>query len=146
MNRHLPLALGAMALGCLLLLPHPVMADPPAHARNDHHHRHHDRHWDAPRDDYPWHGYVVERLPPRPRVAHYHGDRYYYSRGHWYRPFGPGFVVVRPPAGLVVSFLPDFHTTLYFGGVPYYQAGPVFYVWSPRARAYVVTDWPYHHW
>ena len=180
MNRHLASTLiGASALGLLLLQPVTVMADPPAHARNensakyrgysqtdsrhddrrddywrehdarrDDRHGDHDRdtrHWDA-QNYYPPRGYVVHRLPPGPRVVHHHGNRYYYSRGAWYQPYGPRYVVVDPPAGLVVSFLPEVHATMYFGGVPYYRAGPVFYVWNPRARGYVVTDRPHRGW
>lgn len=103
------------------------------------------RHWDAP-NYYPRRGYVVHHLPPRPRVVHYHGNRYYYSGGVWYQPFGPRFVAIDPPMGLVVSFLPEVSATLYFGGVPHYRAGPVFYVWNPSERGYVVTDRPYRGW
>ena len=60
--------------------------------------------------------------------------------------YGGRYVVVDPPVGLVVSFLPQFSTTLHVGGVPYYRAGPVYYVWNPRARGYVVTDRPYRRW
>jgi hypothetical protein len=79
-------------------------------------------------------------------VVHHHGHRYYYGGGAWYRPYGSRYVVVDPPVGLVVSFLPQFSTTLHVGGVPYYRAGPVYYVWNPRARGYVVTDRPYYRW
>ena len=131
MNRPLALGTGALALGFLLLLPVPAMADPPAHARNENSARQR--------------GYVVHHLA-RPHVVHHHGHRYYYSHGAWYRPYGPGFVVVYPPAGLVVSFLPEISATLHVGGVPYYQAGPVYYAWDPRVRGYVVIDRPYRRW
>lgn len=160
MNRHLAQALGATALGALLLQPVTAMADPPAHARNEnsaqhrgyssHGQRDYDRHdddrrgWDS--NDYPRRGYVVHRLPQRHRVVHHHGHRYYYGGGAWYRPHGGRYVVVDPPVGLVVSFQPQFSTTLHVGGVPYYRAGPVYYVWNPRARGYVVTDRPYRRW
>ena len=167
MNRHLAHALGATALGALLLQPVTAMADPPAHARNensaqhrgddrnyhdhDRNYRDYDRHHDDRRgwDSHyypPRHGNVVHRLPPRHRVVQHHGHRYYYGGGAWYRPYGPRYVVVDPPVGLVVSFLPQFSTTLHVGGVPYYRAGPVYYVWNPRARGYVVTDRPYRRW
>jgi hypothetical protein len=156
MNRHLAHALGATALGALLLQPVTTMADPPAHARNENSAQHRGysgggqqgderRGWDS-HHYAPRRGYVVHHLPPRHRVVHHHGHRYYYSGGAWYRPYGPRFVVVDPPVGLVVSFLPQFSTTLHVGGVPYYRAGPVYYVWNPRARGYVVTDRPYHRW
>jgi hypothetical protein len=168
MNRHLAHALGATALGALLLQPVTAMAGPPAHARNensaqhrgyssggqrddDRDHRDDDRRYDNRRgwDSHyypPRRGYVVHHLPPRYRVVHHHGHRYYYGGGAWYRPYGPRYVVVDPPVGLVISFLPQFSTTLHVGGVPYYRAGPVYYVWNPRARGYVVTDGPYRRW
>lgn len=176
MNRHLAHALGATALGALLLQPVTAMADPPAHARNENSAQHRgyssggerrddrrwdgrddDRRWDDRHDDRRWddrdwrgdpqrRGYVVQHLPPRHRVVHHHGHRYYYGGGAWYRPHGGRYVVVDPPLGLVVSFLPQFSTTLNVGGVPYYRAGPVYYVWNPRARGYVVTDRPYRRW
>lgn len=186
MNRHLAHALGATALGALLLQPVTTMADPPAHARNENSAKHRgysddgergDQHWhardddrsyrDYDRHDYDrrdddwydddrrgWHshqypprrGYVVHHLPPRHRVVHHHGHRYYYGGGAWYRPYGGRYVVVDPPVGLVISFLPQFSTTLHVGGVPYYRAGPVYYVWNPRMRGYVVTDRPYYRW
>jgi hypothetical protein len=179
MNRHLAHALGATALGALLLQPVTAMADPPAHARNENSaqqrgysghgqrgddrwddrryrehgrdYREHDRRYDDRRgwDSHyspPRRGYVVHHLPHRHRVVHHHGHRYYYGGGAWYRPYGSRYVVVDPPVGLVVSFLPQFSTTLHIGGVPYYSAGPVYYVWNPRARGYVVTDRPYRRW
>jgi hypothetical protein len=172
MNRTLTRALSAIALGTLLLQPVTTMADPPAHARNENSAKHRQDYWQQRdwddraygrgyRGDYRrgydddhryssrdhWrHGHVVRYLPPRARVVHYHGDRYYYGGGAWYRPYGPGFVVVNPPIGLVVSFLPEFRTTVYFGGVPYYGAGPVYYVWDKHARGYVVTDGPRGRW
>ena len=169
MNRYLAHALGATALGALLLQPVTTMADPPAHARNENSAQHRgysshgqrgddrwdDRDYDRRYDDRrgwdshyypPRRGYVVHQLPPRHRVVHHHGHRYYYGGGAWYRPYDGRYVVVDPPVGLVVSFLPQFSTTLHVGGVPYYRAGPVYYVWNPRARGYVVTDRPYRRW
>jgi hypothetical protein len=168
MNRHLAHALGATALGALLLQPVTAMADPPAHARNESSAQHrgysshgqrdddrwddrdYDRHYDDRRgwdsNYYPRRGHVVHHLPPRHRVIHHHGHRYFYGGGAWFRPYGSRYVVVDPPVGLVVSFLPQFSTTLHVGGVPYYRAGPVYYVWNPRARGYVVTDRPYRRW
>ena len=108
MNRHLAHALGATALGALLLQPVTAMADPPAHARNE--------------NSAQYRGYVVQHLPPRHRVVHHHGHRYYYYGGAWYRPYGPRYVIVDPPVG------------------------PVYYVWNPRVRGYVVTDQPYRRW
>jgi hypothetical protein len=128
MNRHLAHALGATALGVLLLQPVTTMADPPAHARNENSAKHR--------------VYVVHHLPPRHRVVHYHGHPYYYADGAWYRPYGRRYIVTDPPVGLVVSFLPHFGAMLYVGDIPHYRAGPVYYAWDTRARGYVVTDRP----
>jgi hypothetical protein len=177
MHRHLANALGATALGALLLQPVITMAAPPAHARNEKSAKYHGYSYQEQRDGKDWHdcdddrhdrdydrygsddprgwysdrypprrGYVVYRLPPKHRVVHHHGYRYYYGNGAWYRPYGSRFMVVDPPVGLVISFLPQFSTAVYFGDIPYYRAGPVYYVWHPRARGYLVTDRPYRNW
>jgi hypothetical protein len=164
MNRTLTRVLGLMALGALLAQPLSAAADPPAHARNDKaaKQRHYDDSYD--RDDYrgrdgyrgyddgrryyggryypPPRGYVVHSLPPHCRVVKHKGHRYYYADGAWYQPYGPSFVVVNPPVGLTVSFLPQFTASVAFGGVPYYRSGPVFYAWNPGARGFVVMADP----
>jgi len=164
MNRHLAHALGATALGALLLQPVTAMGDPPAHARNE------ElcpvpRLWRAAAIDattatgtvatrfaggmtdmtivagaiatgrgYPEHrGYVVPAPaaaaprgpPPRPPLLLRRRRLYGRTVGVYVRR-------VDPPVGLVISFLPQFSTTLHVGGVPYYRAGPVYYVWNPR--------------
>jgi len=120
--------------------------------RRDYDRRYDDRRYDDRRDYdrrhyeeryYPSRGYVVPRLPHSHRVVHYHGDRYYYGDGAWYRPYGPNFMVVAPPIGLVVSFLPEVQATLFFGGIPYYQAGPVYYARRPGYGGYVVAQPPW---
>lgn len=162
MNRHLAPACGATALGMLLLQPVTTLADPPAHARNENSAQHRGyaqspQRYDDDREErgdfehhrrdthehYPRRGYVVHRLPHGARVVHHHGHRYYYGRGAWYQPYGPRYVVIDPPVGLVVPFLPWHSTTMYFGGTPHHRAGPVYYVWDPRARGYLVTGQRY---
>ncbi|MGB5102004.1 MAG: DUF6515 family protein [Steroidobacteraceae bacterium] len=95
------------------------------------------------RRHYPPRGHIVRHLPHRHRVVHHHGHRYYYGDGAWYRPHGSGFMVVTPPIGLVLSFLPDGYTTVRFGGIPYYRAHDVYYVWRPKQRGYVVANRPW---
>ncbi|MDP9011476.1 MAG: hypothetical protein M3O41_02240 [Pseudomonadota bacterium] len=69
-------------------------------------------------------------------------DRYYFSGGIWYAPRGPGFVVVEPPPGLVVSVLPSYCSTVWIGGYPYYYANSVYYTWQPDQNGYMVVDAP----
>ena len=91
---------------------------------------------------YPRRGYNVTRLPPKHYTVRYHDSHYYFRDGIWYRPSGSRFVVVAPPIGVVVPFLPAFYTTIWFGGVPYYYANDVYYVWNPAHDGYVVTNPP----
>jgi hypothetical protein len=165
MNRRIAHLLGAAALAALTLQPIAALADPPPHARNDKRddgRRCDDRdyQWQVGRrydDQYeddryrregrwqdvePRRGDVVQRLPARARIVHYRGDRYYYGGGKWYRPDRSGYSVVAPPVGLVTPFLPDYQNVVRYSGVPHYRAGPVYYVWHPKARGYVVTDRP----
>jgi hypothetical protein len=119
-----------------------------AQAEHDHGHRaveargmvfdtryHHDHY-------YPPRGYAVAGLPGGYRSVAYGNERYFFRGGVWYRPYGPRFVVVAPPLGLVIPFLPDFYTTLWFGGIPYYYANETYYLWRAEANGYVVTQPP----
>ncbi|MDB6098231.1 MAG: hypothetical protein JWN58_934, partial [Gammaproteobacteria bacterium] len=67
---------------------------------------------------YPPMGTVRPSLPEGYRPYYRGSDRFYFSGGVWYSPRGPGFVVVRPPPGLVISVLPPYYSTVWFGGVP----------------------------
>lgn len=91
---------------------------------------------------YPRRGYVVNELPRTFRRYHYRDDDYYFYGGAWYRPYGRRFVVIAPPLGIVVPTLPAFYTTLWIGGIPYYYANDVYYVWRPERSGYVVTEPP----
>jgi hypothetical protein len=91
---------------------------------------------------YPSFGTVRPSLPEGYRPYYRGRDRFYFSGGIWYAPSGPGFVVVRPPAGLVISVLPPFYSTVWFGGLPYYYADNVYYTWQPEQNGYAVVDPP----
>jgi hypothetical protein len=90
---------------------------------------------------YPARGYAIAEAPRG--IAIDHGrSRYYYSGGVWYRPYGPRWVVVGPPFGVFVPFLPPFYTTVWWAGVPYYYANDTYYVWRDPARGYEVVPPP----
>jgi uncharacterized protein DUF6515 len=91
---------------------------------------------------YPSRGYIAPALPVGYHSVRYRGSPYYYSRGAWYRPYGPRFVVVAPPIGIGVGFLPPYYTRVWFGGMPYYYADDTYYLWRPERREYVVTEPP----
>jgi hypothetical protein len=117
MKRRTVGLIGAATAAALLLQSMPAAADPPPYARawgyrdrDDHYAREYrDHDWD---DRHDWHYgpvdcprpvYYVERLPRGYRVYSYRGLPYYYCAGHWYRPYGPRYGVVAPPAGLVID-------------------------------------------
>lgn len=89
---------------------------------------------------YPARGHYVGALP-RGYGAYYHGRYpYYFHGGVWYRPYGPSFLIVAPPLGLVIPFLPPYYATIWVGGVPYYYANDVYYAQS--AGGYMVVAPP----
>jgi hypothetical protein len=59
----------------------------------------------------------------------------------WYQQAGPGYVVVRPPVGVVVPVLPPAYSTVWAGGFPYYYADDVYYSAAPGG-GYVVANPP----
>lgn len=91
---------------------------------------------------YPSPGHSVKTLPPGHRIVPYRDRRFYFHGGVWYRPSGPGFVVIRPPIGVRVPILPPYYTTIWVAGVPYYYADGVYYAWRPAERTYVVSEPP----
>lgn len=91
---------------------------------------------------YPPPDYRVKVLPQRRHTIHYHNRDYFYISGIWYLSSGASYVVVRPPLGIIVPILPPFYTTIWFGGVPYYYANDVYYVWRGDMNGYEVAAPP----
>ena len=90
--------------------------------------------------DYPARGQAIVSLPRGNREVFYRGARYHFQGGVWYRPEGRRFLIVAPPIGLFVPFLPPFYSTIWFGGIPYYYANEVYY--TPTVGGYTVVDPP----
>jgi hypothetical protein len=57
------------------------------------------------------HGHVL--LPEGYWPYFYGGHPYYFYAGVWYAPGPGGFVVVRPPVGVVLSVLPTEYSTVW---------------------------------
>lgn len=138
----------------LVLLSSAAYADKGGHDRNDKHGRpdysrkappppgfrmdkryEHNRYYPPPQ-------YRVEALPGRRHTIHYHDRDYFYISGVWYISSGPAYVVVRPPLGVIVPILPPFYTTIWLGGIPYYYANDVYYVWRSDLNGYEVASPP----
>jgi hypothetical protein len=91
---------------------------------------------------YPGPGTAYRALPPGAYESHYAGSSWYFNGGAWYRPYGPRYIVSRPPYGIGIRFLPPYYTTVWFGGIPYYYADDIYYLWSPARQEYVVSEAP----
>jgi len=90
--------------------------------------------------DYPARGQAIRALPRGHREVFYHNTRYHFQGGVWYRPEGRRFLIVAPPIGLFVPFLPALYSTIWLGGIPYYYANEVYY--TPTVGGYVVAPQP----
>lgn len=71
--------------------------------------------------------HVVHHLPPRHAVILHGRDRYHYHGGRYYRPWNAGFILVRPPLGLIVLSLPLGSRTVISAGFTYHVFGDVYY-------------------
>ena len=91
---------------------------------------------------YPPDGLTINKLPQRRYPIRYRDRSYFYISGIWYLPSGPDYVVVHPPIGIVVPVLPPYYTTIWIGGVPYYYANEVYYVWRADLNGYQVAEPP----
>jgi hypothetical protein len=91
---------------------------------------------------YPALGASVRVLPEGYRPFYFRGSPFYFYGGVWYAPGGPGFLVVRPPFGLVISVLPPYYSTVWIDGLPYYYANDVYYTWDPAQNGYAVVAPP----
>jgi len=130
--------LGVVALLAIaVILPSvPVFAQGPEH-------RPHGEFVDSRHDhnrSYPARDQYVRRLPDEYRIVNHRSSRYYFAGGAWYRPMRGRFIVVAPPIGMFVPFLPLAYVTLWVHGIPYYYANEVYY--TPTAGGYVVAEPP----
>jgi hypothetical protein len=87
-------------------------------------------------------GYVIDRFPGRNYRVPYHGQDYFYSGGYWYRPQGPRYVVVLPPRGIRVSYLPDYAREVWIGGTLLFLAAGSYYAYEQSTQDYVVVEPP----
>lgn len=111
--------------------PPPPPAPPPRHFQDLRYHHNH---------VYPAPNVTVNALPRGYHGVVHNGVHFYFAGGVWYRAKGPRYIVVRPPIGLFVPFLPPFYSTIWVLGVPYYYANEVYYM--NRGDGYVIVDPP----
>jgi hypothetical protein len=72
----------------------------------------------------------------------YRGNDYFYSGGYWYRPQGPRYVVVTPPRGVRVRYLPDYAQQVWLGSALFFLAAGTYYTYEQSTQEYVVAEPP----
>ncbi|WP_339498524.1 DUF6515 family protein [Pseudomonas silesiensis] len=87
-------------------------------------------------------GHVIDRFPDRDYRVPYGGRDYFYSGGYWYHPQGPRYVVVQPPRGIRVSYLPDYAREVWIGGALLFLAAGSYYAYQESTQDYVVVEPP----
>lgn len=87
-------------------------------------------------------GQRIDRFPGDNYRVPYRGNDYFYSSGYWYRPDRSGYVVVAPPRGIRVRYLPDYATRVWIGGGMFFLAAGTYYQWLNDTQEYVVVDAP----
>jgi hypothetical protein len=87
-------------------------------------------------------GQVIDRFPGQNYRVPYRGQDYYYSGGYWYRPQGPQYVVVNPPRGVRVRYLPDYAQRMWIGSSVFFTAAGTYYQWADNTQEYVVVNPP----
>ncbi|ROL76736.1 DUF6515 family protein [Pseudomonas vranovensis] len=87
-------------------------------------------------------GQTIERFPDQYWKVPYRGHDYFYSGGYWYRPQGPRYVVVTPPYGVRVNYLPDYAQQVWIGSALFFLAAGTYYQYLEDSREYVVVNPP----
>ncbi|MBT2371186.1 DUF6515 family protein [Pseudomonas fluorescens] len=87
-------------------------------------------------------GYIVDRFPDRNYRVPYRGQDYFFSGGYWYRPQGPRYIVVAPPYGIRVHYLPDYAREVWVGSALFFLAAGAYYTYEATSQQYVVVEPP----
>ncbi|MDR0210863.1 MAG: hypothetical protein LBJ33_17120 [Pseudomonas putida] len=87
-------------------------------------------------------GHRIDHFPDRYWKVPYQGQEYYYSGGYWYRPQGGAYVLVRPPYGARVGYLPVYAQEVWFDGSLFFQVSNTYYQYLSDSQEYVVVNPP----
>ena len=87
-------------------------------------------------------GHSVDHFPDRYWKVPYRGEDYFYSGGYWYRPHGGSYIVVTPPYGVRVDYLPSYAREMWVGGALFFLVADTYYQYLADSRQYVVVSPP----
>jgi hypothetical protein len=88
----------------------------------------------------------LRRAPPpevpaqKGAAIKYRGTQYVVTDGQWFERRGSDLVAVDAPSGVLVRELPKDHTMRWIGGVPYFYADGLYYVWREGSRRYEILQ------
>jgi hypothetical protein len=71
--------------------------------------------------------HVIHKIPERHTVVVHGKDRYHYHQGRFYRPWNNGFILARPPLGLIVLNIPLGSRMFISAGITYHVFGDIYY-------------------
>ncbi|UBM25940.1 hypothetical protein K8374_02735 [Pseudomonas sp. p1(2021b)] len=87
-------------------------------------------------------GHRVDRFADRYWKVPYQGQDYFYSGGYWYRPNGGGYIVVTPPYGVRVGYLPSYAREVWVGDSLFFLVADSYYQYLGGDQGYVVVNPP----
>jgi len=87
-------------------------------------------------DNYEHHDESYRRIRYRDRDFYFH-DKEFYERRH------EGYVVVRPPIGFRIDFLPQGYRVVRYRRVRYYLVGGMYFRFMPSTRVYISVRAPF---
>lgn len=70
----------------------------------------------------------------------YRGTQYVVSEGTWFEQRGRRLIAVEAPAGVMVRELPSGYSMRWIGGVPYFYAEGLYFVWREGSRRYEILQ------
>lgn len=85
---------------------------------------------------------MIDRFPDRDYRVPYRGQDYFFSGGYWYRPQGPRYIVVQPPRGIRIQYLPDYAREVWIGGSLLFLAAGSYYAYQEATQDYIVVEPP----
>ena len=69
---------------------------------------------------YPRYGTVVTTVH-KPKIYKFHGIKYRFAAGVWYKPYGRRYVVCAAPVGIKINVIPRGHKIVYVRGKRFYK-------------------------
>ncbi|WP_236032482.1 DUF6515 family protein [Pseudomonas schmalbachii] len=87
-------------------------------------------------------GQAVDQLPAGNSQVSWQGRSYYFKDGYWYRPMGARYMLIVPPYGVSIPYMPTYAQQVWIGAVPYFFAAGNYYIWQPDSQTYQAVSPP----